>query len=259
MQETLSANSITSGLNTRFIGRRVLYYPSLTSTMDVAKREAITGAPEGTVIVADEQVAGRGRMGRTWLSPAGSIALSVILYPGVAHLPFLIMLASLSVVHSVEAVTGLKPQIKWPNDVLINGKKVCGILTESSVKGNSAKFAVIGIGINVNLEPDDLPDIGPVATSLSMELGREVSRLDLVKGLLVDMERLYLGLAQGKQAIHREWRDRMVTLGRRVEVRADGNVYKGVAESVTEEGSLVLRQENGNIRVFTAGDVTLRG
>ncbi|GAH88453.1 unnamed protein product, partial [marine sediment metagenome] len=112
--------------------------------MEVAKQEAQLGAVEGTVIIADEQTAGRGRIKRVWLSPKGSVALSIILYPSVVNLPSLIMLASLAVVHSIEAVTGLKPQVKWPNDVLVNDKKVCGILIESSVRGNIVDYAIIG-------------------------------------------------------------------------------------------------------------------
>ena len=112
LKDTLSAASITEDLENRFIGQRVIYYPSLTSTMEAAKQEAQEGAAEGTVIVADEQTAGRGRLKRTWLSPRGSIALSVVLYPELAHLPSLIMLASLAVLHSIKVTTGLKSQIK---------------------------------------------------------------------------------------------------------------------------------------------------
>ena len=126
--DSLSADSISRDLETRFVGQRVMYYPSLTSTMEAARQEAQQGVVEGTVVVAGEQTAGKGRLKRAWLSPGGNIALSVILRPGVADLSSLIMLASLAVVHSIETVTGLKSQIKLPNDVLINGKKVCGIL-----------------------------------------------------------------------------------------------------------------------------------
>lgn len=149
--------------------------------MEVAKREAQRGAVEGLVVIADEQTAGRGRIGRTWLSPKGSIALSIILYPDVAYLPFLIMLASLGVVHSIKAVTGLKSSIKWPNDVLVNNRKVCGILIESELRGNIADYAIIGIGINVNLRLADFPKISQIATSLSHELGRDISRLDIIR------------------------------------------------------------------------------
>ena len=256
--DSLSAASITDNLETHFIGQRVIFYPRLASTMEVAKREAARrGAAEGTVIVADEQTAGKGRLKRIWLSPKGNIALSVILYPDVAYLTSLIMVASLAVVHSIETVTGLKSQVKWPNDVLINGRKVCGILIESDVRGNIVDYAIIGIGVNVNLRLYDFPDILSTATSLSHELGREVSRLDVIRQLLVEIERLYLTLQAGG-SIYEEWRDSLVTLGRRVRVKSGKTTYDGIAESVTIDGSLLLRRSDGSLSKIVSGDVTLR-
>ncbi|MBA7560312.1 Bifunctional ligase/repressor BirA [subsurface metagenome] len=257
VENNLSPASITSNLGTNFVGQRVIYYPSLTSTMEVAKQEAQLGAVDGTVVIADEQTAGRGRIKRVWLSPKGSIALSIILYPSVVNLPSLIMLASLAVVHSIEAVTGLRSQVKWPNDVLINGRKVCGILIESSVRGNIVDYAIIGIGVNVNLRLSDFPEILSTATSLSAELGRDVSRLRVIRRLLAEVERLYLALQAGG-SIYEEWRDSLVTLGRRVRVKSGKIVYEGVAESVARDGSLLLRHSNGNLSKIVAGDVTLR-
>ena len=257
VDNSLSPTAITNDLETRFIGQRVIYYPSLTSTMEVAKREAQQGAAEGTIIIADEQSAGKGRMKRLWLSPRGSIALSVVLYPDVAYLPSLVMLASLAVVHSIEAVTGLKAQVKWPNDVLIHGKKVCGILVESELRRNIVDYTIIGIGINVNLRLSDFPEILPIATSLSDELGREVSRLELIRRLLVEIESLYLALPVG-ESIYEEWRDRLVNLGRRVSVEWGTTRYEGIAESVDRDGSLLLRCSDDSLTKIMAGDVILR-
>ncbi len=256
-KSSLSSASITGNLPTRFVGQRVIYYPSLTSTMEIARQEARQGAEEGTVIIADEQTAGRGRLKRAWLSPRGNIALSVILRPHMAHLHSLVMLASLAVVHSIEAVTGLKPRIKWPNDVLIAGKKVCGILIESHVQRKRVDYAIMGIGINVNLRPGDFPDISPTATSLSGELGRDIPRLSLVRHLLVEIERLYLALSAG-QSIYGEWQDRLVTLGKRVRVTSADTTQEGTAESVAEDGSLRLRRPDGSLVKILTGDVTLR-
>ncbi len=257
MDDSLSPASVTDNLETHFIGQRVICYPTLTSTMDVAKQETQQGAVEGTVIIADEQTGGKGRMKRTWLSPKGNISLSIILYPSVVYLPSLIMLASLAVVHSIEAVTGLKPQVKWPNDVLVNGRKVCGILIESDVRGEIVDYAIIGIGVNVNLRPSDFPEISSTATSLSNELGKDVSRLSLIRHLLVEVERLYLALPTGG-SIFEEWRDSLVTLGRRVQVKSGKTVYEGIAQSVARDGSLLLRQPDGSLTKIVAGDVTLR-
>ena len=169
-RSNISPASITNELDTHIIGQKVIYYPRLSSTMVVAKQEAQLGAAEGTVIITGEQTAGKGRLKRIWLSPKGNIALSVILYPTLPYLSSLIMLASLAVARSIKAVTGLKCQVKWPNDVLINGKKVCGILIESEVRRDIVGYAIIGIGINVNLRLADFPEIMPTATSLSHEL-----------------------------------------------------------------------------------------
>ena len=256
-EDSLSLASISKGLKTRFVGQRVIHYPSLTSTMEVAKREAQQGAAEGTVVIADEQTAGKGRLERVWLSPRGNIAMSIILYPSLSYLPSLIMLASLAVVRSIEAATGLKSQIKWPNDVLINGRKVCGILIESDVQGNTVNYSIIGIGINVNIRLADFPEILPIATSLSHELGRDVSRLSVIRYLLVEIEKLYLTLSTGG-SVYQEWRDSLVTVGRRVRVTTGQAIYEGVAESVAADGSLLLRGSDGSLTKIVAGDVTLR-
>ncbi|GAH50731.1 unnamed protein product, partial [marine sediment metagenome] len=186
----------------------------------------------------------------------GSIALSIILYPSLVYLPSLIMLASLAVVHSIEAVAGLKSQVKWPNDVLVNGRKVCGILIESDVQGDTAVYAIIGIGVNVNLRISDFPEILPLATSLSDELGRDISLLSLIRRLLVEIEGLYLTLLAGG-TIYEEWRDNLVTLGKKVHVDSGKIRYEGIAESVARDGSLLLRHSDGSLTKIVAGDVTL--
>lgn len=257
MENNLSPASVTNNLKTRFIGQRVIHYPTLTSTMKVARREAQQGAMEGTTITAEEQTAGRGRIKRVWLSPKGSIALSVILYPSLLLLPSLIMLASLAVVHCIEVVTSLKPQIKWPNDILINNKKAGGILIESEMRGNAVDYAIIGIGLNVNIKLSNLPEIQPIATSLSDELGEELSRLDIIRQLLVEIERLYLTLQAGG-SVFEEWQDRLVTLGKRVHIKQDETRYEGIAESVARDGSLLLRLPDGSLMRIVAGDVTMQ-
>jgi BirA family biotin operon repressor/biotin-[acetyl-CoA-carboxylase] ligase len=253
----LSPVSITDNLGTTIIGQRVDYYTRLTSTMDIARREARQRAAEGTVIIAGEQTEGRGRVKRSWLSPQGNIALSVILYPGISCLPYLVMLASLAVVHSIEAVTGLKSQIKWPNDVLIMGKKVSGILIENKVKASEVDYSIIGIGINIGLRLADSPEISAIATSLNDELGRDVPPVDVIRHLLVEMERLYLALPGG-ESIYEEWRDRLVTLGKRVYVESGNGRLEGIAESVDRSGALMLRNADGSTTRIVAGDVILR-
>jgi BirA family biotin operon repressor/biotin-[acetyl-CoA-carboxylase] ligase len=258
VEDSLTSKSITGGLATRFVGQRVVHCSKTASTMEVARKEAIKGTVEGTVVISDVQTAGRGRLGRIWQSPRGCIALSVVLYPDIELLPSLIMVASLAVVHAIADTTVLKSKIKWPNDIMIGGKKVGGVLVESEVRDSDIDYAIIGIGINVNLEASALGELALPATSLSDELGKRLSRLELVRKLLVEIERMYLS-AQSSEAIYREWRDSLETLGRRVQARSGDRVYEGVAESVGKDGSLWLRHRDGSLTHILAGDVTLQG
>ena len=256
-RDELAAESITQNLGTRIIGQRVLYLSSVTSTNDIAKQEAQQKATEGTIIVASEQTAGKGRMKRVWASPRGTLAYSVILYPSITQLPYLTMIASLSVIQAIREITGLKAGIKWPNDIQINGKKVCGILIENSTRGNAVDYAVIGIGVNVNLNPAEYPEIAETATSLSNELTREIALTPLIRQLLVKMDTLYESL-NNKNTIFREWRDNLTTLGQYVRVTSGETIYDGTAEFVEWDGSLVLRQSDGTQIRIHQGDVTLR-
>ncbi len=257
MEEKLTQASITRDLNTGFVGQKIIYRSKVPSTMELARKEALAGAPEGTVVIADRQTAGKGRMGRSWLSPSGCIALSVVLYTRVIYLSSLIMVASLAVMNSIKFVTGLNPQIKWPNDVMINGKKVCGILIESGVKDSDTNYAIIGIGINVNLKTACLDNVLTPATSLSDELGREVSGLAIVRRLLQEVECLYRS-AQNSEAVYRNWRQNLETLGKWVNARSGNEVYEGFAEDVEKDGSLILRLRDGSLKRITTGDVTLK-
>lgn len=257
MESDLSPSLITTGLNTKFVGQNVIYLPVTTSTMDVAREEVKKGAPEGTAVIAGEQTSGRGRLNRNWVtSPDSCIAVSVILYPNIKTLPYLIMIASLAVVESIRATTGLKAQIKWPNDVLIGGKKVCGILIENGFRGNTVS-SVIGIGVNVNLKCGEIPDIANTATSLSDGLGKNVSRLEVLRAMFEAMEKLYID-AKTDGSVFREWRDNLITLGKRVKVTSPQSVQEGVAESVNPDGSLMLRKPDGQLVKIVAEDVTLR-
>jgi len=209
------------------------------------------------VVIAERQTAGRGRLKRTWFAPEGNIAFSVVLYPRLTDLPSLIMLASLAVTHSIEAVTGVRCQIKWPNDVLINGRKVCGILIETDVRKEEVNYAIIGIGINVNLSPSDFLEIESTATSLSKEIGKKVPQLTLVRTLLLELDRLYSAL-RARKSLYEEWRDNLVTLGRHVRATSNEGIQEGIAESVDPGGSLWLRTHDGRLVRIVAGDVTLR-
>jgi BirA family transcriptional regulator, biotin operon repressor / biotin---[acetyl-CoA-carboxylase] ligase len=252
----LVTTAIMAKLNTEFIGRRIVYHPVLPSTMDAARQEARRGATEGTVVIAGEQTRGRGRLKRNWVSPAGSIALSIILYPDTARLPYLIMIASLAAVRSIESLTGVKAGIKWPNDVLIRGKKVGGILIENEVKGRRA-VSITGIGINVDVKVDGYQEIAGTAASLESTSGGPL-RISLMAALLNEYEALYRQMPDSG-SIFESWRERLLTLGQPVTATgADGSI-EGVAEDVDETGALIIRTADRKLIKVVAGDVTLRG
>ncbi|MSQ14768.1 MAG: biotin--[acetyl-CoA-carboxylase] ligase [Dehalococcoidia bacterium] len=252
-------HGITSGLNTIFMGQTLRHYSLASSTMDIAREEAHKKMPEGTTIIADQQTAGRGRLQRQWEAPAGSsVLLSVVLYPNPQLVTSLTMIGCLAVVYAIEEATGLSPAIKWPNDVLINGKKVCGVIVESEFLPDGGCQAILGVGLNVNFNPSMLSDVIYPATTLSAELGREVSRVVIVQSLLRSLERLYLS-AKESRPLHEEWKQHLDTIGKPVRVTQGNSVEEGIAEGVNSDGSLVLRRRDGTTTTIIAGDVTLRG
>ena len=260
MSERLDLDRLQSLLRTEFAGRSVSYHQSVTSTMEVAKREAESGAVEGTAVIAEEQTAGRGRMGRSWVSPPGvSLYLTVVLRPTLEQLRYLAVIAPLAVCQAVEETTGLLPRIKWPNDVAIGDKKVSGILVQSELAGDEVQFALAGIGINVNLDASAYAEIAQIATSLRAELGREVSREEVLAATLNHLETLYQALRRG-EVVSMAWKHRLDTLGKHVRVQsADGSVLEqGVAVDADSDGSLILRRDDGSHVRVEAGEVTLR-
>jgi BirA family transcriptional regulator, biotin operon repressor / biotin---[acetyl-CoA-carboxylase] ligase len=254
LEDELSPQNILNKLHTEFMGQKVIYYPSLESTMDAARREAQWGAVAGTIIVAGEQTAARGRLQRTWISPRGQLAFSIILRPNIDHLPVLIMISSVAVVYAIQKATRLRAQIKWPNDILLREKKVCGILIENDIRKNSLKHSIIGIGLNINLNYRDYPEIKSTATSLDYEFGLEISRVHLLCQILSEFEKLYYLLPQ-HDSIFEQWEDLLSTLGLRVSVNMGEKSYDGIAESVNRDGSLMLRQKDGALIKVVSGDV----
>lgn len=253
---TLDIDSVNSALNTQRFGRRIVYRESCDSTMNLARREAEAGADEGTVIIAEEQTAGRGRFGRSWVSPAGkNLYLTMVARPVADRLRVLSMAAPLAVCHAVREVTGLRPVIKWPNDVLIDGRKLSGVLIESEIAGTDVRFSLIGMGVNVDLDVASAPDIASIATSLLEETGKEVSRETVLATLLNRFEVLY---GSPVPALVDAWRSHLETLGREVTVTIGGESHHGSAEDVDGHGNLILRLADGQRMTFEAGEVSLR-
>ncbi|HEY5640145.1 MAG TPA: biotin--[acetyl-CoA-carboxylase] ligase [Dehalococcoidia bacterium] len=242
-------------LRTEEIGCRINYLATTPSTMDVARGEAANGAPHGAVVIAEEQTAGRGRFGRRWVSPAGkNLYLTLVLRPAAGRLRALSMMVPLAVCRAVEAVTPLRPVIKWPNDVLVGERKLAGVLIEGESSGAELTFALAGIGINVN-DPIDDAEIAGIATSLLRELGEEVPRERVLAALLNELADAYYAPPED---VRSGWRSRIATLGHTVRLTFRDETYEGTAEDVDDEGSLILRLADGGRRTFEAGEVTLR-
>ena len=248
--------ALRSGLFTRLVGRRILYYKELSSTMDEASRLAEAGTEEGTVVITERQTAGRGRFGRNWVSPEGNLYFSVVFRPSRSVLPLLTMVSGVAVVRTVRKVTGLSPAIKWPNDVLVDGKKVSGILVEAVAEGTSVRDAVVGIGVNIKLDPPDIHALGGLANGLENAAGKPVAKDAVLRQLLLELDTLYLQATAGKAPLD-EWRGLLQTLGRRVTVSWREESWVGQAEGVDETGNLLLRLDDGRLVTMTVGDVTL--
>jgi len=248
---------------------KAVYLPTTGSTNDVAKDLAGQGAPEGTVVVADEQTAGRGRMGRRWLAPPGVCLLCSILFrPDLppTQAQRLTMICALATADAVGKVAGLRVALKWPNDLIVKPearspksqewRKLGGILTETGVIGERLDFVVVGIGVNVNVPLQALPDLAPDATSILAETGRRVDRAVLLATLLAGVEERYRRLRAGDSP-YAEWAARLATLGKSVMATLPQGRLAGVAEGVDEDGALLLRTSDGVLHRLLAGDVTL--
>ncbi len=255
--QNLVPQTLKKGLYTQIVGSRILHFKELDSTMNKAAVEAERGTPDGTVVLCDRQTSGRGRFNRVWVSPAGNLILSVVLRPTLDTLPFVSILAALAVARTIESETSLDPVIKWPNDVLVRGRKICGLLVENSLQGREVRHSIVGIGLNVELDPTDNPEISSIATSLRLETGHDFDMSALLLRLLHELDTLYVALNNGQSPVP-AWRRYLHTLGKRVEVQWGAELVTGCAEDVDENGHLLLRRDNGALLTLNAGEVTLK-
>ncbi|MBI4355888.1 MAG: biotin--[acetyl-CoA-carboxylase] ligase [Candidatus Omnitrophica bacterium] len=253
--DRLTEPELTWRLGTRLIGSQVLAFQEVDSTMDLAHEWAKQGAGEGTVIVADAQRSGRGRFGRVWTSPPGTgIYCSILLRPqrDPEELSGLTLLGAVAVAEAVHLTTHLTPAIRWPNDLLIEDRKIAGILTETQRQAQEPPHIVMGIGINVNTPAALLP---PEAGSLTEAAGLPVDRLALARALLQQLDRYYLAWLAGETAsIHQAWRRHLTTLGHEVTIQQRDRTLTGTAVDVTETGALVLRGADGITQTIHAAD-----
>ncbi|HEY1014073.1 MAG TPA: biotin--[acetyl-CoA-carboxylase] ligase [Herpetosiphonaceae bacterium] len=254
----------TTGLQTLAIGREIRAFDVLESTNTTLRAAAAAGAAEGLVALADEQTAGRGRRGRSWAAPPGSsLLVSALIRPHwlqSAEAFWLTKLAAVALAEAVEQATGLRPALKWPNDLQLGGRKLAGILVEVEAQPlASLRWAVIGCGVNVNWRPADDPSITQAATSLAEELGAPADRAALLRQLLLALDRHYAALRMGRrEALHDAWRGRLATIGQPVLVDLGGTALEGVAEDVAADGALLVRTADGRLERILAGDVSIR-
>jgi BirA family transcriptional regulator, biotin operon repressor / biotin---[acetyl-CoA-carboxylase] ligase len=260
--ERVSADEIRLGLKTKFLGQSIHYENTVDSTQRVAHRLAYDQSLEGTVVVAEEQTLGRGRMERKWYSPKYTgIWMSIILRPKIPlpKAPQLTLIAAVAVVQAIEELTELTPQIKWPNDILINGKKMTGILTELQAEADQINSVIIGMGINVNQKLEDFPiELREIATSLAIEQGVYFSRSAIIRSVLTHLEKLYiLYLEKGFFPIKILWESYAISIGKTIKARTLSNVIEGKALGITDDGILKIEDHLGEIHYIYSADIEL--
>jgi BirA family biotin operon repressor/biotin-[acetyl-CoA-carboxylase] ligase len=247
---------VARGLNTEFIAKKIYYFDTVASTMDVATQLGIKGSSEGTIILSETQTKGRGRLGRAWFSPKyKGIYLSLILRPKImpAQASLLTLLSAVSICEAIRGITDLDTQIKWPNDILLNHKKLGGILTELSAEMDRVNFVVIGMGLNVN---NDKKTLTSGTASLKEQKKENVNRIGLLQEILRRIETNYLLFQKkGAHPIIEKWREHNITLGKRVKVYCQKEHIEGQAIDIDVDGGLLIRKDSGVIEKVMAGDV----
>jgi len=261
--DILTPSEITPLLKTGRFGKTIHYFHTLESTNSQAYELAIQGAEEGEVVIAESQSKGRGRLGRIWFSPPYlNLYLSVILRPEIPpHQASLItLMAAVAAVEAIEIYSGLRPLIKWPNDILMNGRKMAGLLNEIKSEADRIHFVILGIGINLNIDQKMFPkEIQTLATSLKEETGKVVSRKTFVAYLLQELEKWYnIFLEEGKTAILKSWRRWAQIKGKQVKITSFGETMRGTAIDVDPDGALIIKTEDGERKRVVAGDIEYR-
>jgi BirA family biotin operon repressor/biotin-[acetyl-CoA-carboxylase] ligase len=259
----LTPGEIRYGLNTIIFGKRdIVHYREIDSTNNRARDFADRDYPEGTLIVAEDQTAGRGRMGRRWHSPAGmGICMSIILRPKLSpgEAPLITLMTAVAVAETLSSLLQLNVRIKWPNDILVNDKKIAGILTEMNATRDSIHYIVLGLGMNVNTPIEILPDdISALATSVFIETGKPFKRAAIVRTFLEFFEHYYQLLhSEGSEPILHRWKEFSRIVGQRIRVDAVNDTFVGKVVDIDRSGVLLLEDETGKVQRIISGDVSL--
>jgi BirA family biotin operon repressor/biotin-[acetyl-CoA-carboxylase] ligase len=261
--DVLHADDLVARLGkTEVVGRDIRVFQETTSTNDVVEKLARDGVKEGVVVFAESQTKGRGRLGRKWISPAGKgLWFSILLRPDLRpqEATQLTIAAATTLWRAIHTTTGISAEVKWPNDILIRGKKVAGILTEMSAELDRVKHLILGIGVDVNLTASEFPaDVRKIATSLRAELGKPLLRAELATAILRELDREYARVCGGNFAdVADEWEERCTTIGQQVTISIGERKIRGRAESLDDDGALLVRTEHGRLERIIGGDVTL--
>lgn len=258
--DLLRTDDIKSGLKTKTIGKQILLLPEAASTNTLAMEMAAKDASEGTVVIAETQTAGKGRLGRKWISPKGNLYFSVILRPNIPiqAAPLITLVGAVAVVSAIRTICQLPAAIKWPNDVLLRDRKVAGLLTEMSAEPDRVRHIALGIGVNVNMDQTNLPaNIAPLATTLGIEGGQEYNRNILLQQILRELDNRYELFPANSGEILKEWEAYNMTIGNRVAIGGPAETLEGLAQGVDGEGRLIIRLGDGALRTVAAGDVTI--
>lgn len=271
----LNAYEIACGLNTSIVGREVLYFDSLDSTNNYARKLAAEGCSDGISIIAGQQTAGKGRLGRSWISPPDKgIYISIVLKPPLApaETPIFTLAAAVAVANAISEATGMEAGIKWPNDLIIEGRKVCGILLEMSSEADRVNYIILGIGINYSQNKEDFPEelrnraISLKAAAISridnigVTVGPGFSRLSVVRSILRELDDVtQLVITDNNAKVLEMWRNKSVTLGREVSFKIKDTEYTGTAADITADGRLLVACHDGIRRELLSGEVSVRG
>jgi BirA family biotin operon repressor/biotin-[acetyl-CoA-carboxylase] ligase len=247
---------------TRVVGRDIRVFEETTSTNDVIEKLARDGVKEGAVVFAESQTGGRGRLGRKWMSPPRQgLWFSVLLRPKLRpqEVTQLTIASATALRRAIKTVTGRLPEIKWPNDLLFDGKKVVGILTEMSAEVDCVRYVILGIGVDVNQDAAEFPaELRRLATSLKLVTGRKISRAELAVEMLRELDADYARIGAGQfSQLADEWETGCATLGKNVAVQMGVRKIRGCAEALDDDGALLVRTEHGHLERITGGDVTL--
>ena len=254
--DTSFIDEISQGLNTKIIGRTFYHFKTIDSTNLYAKNLVKEDVEEGVVVIADIQSSGRGRKDRIWSSPEGGLWFSVLLYPNIhpKHGMLITMASSIAVAQCIKDVVGLDSEIKWPNDILLNGRKVCGILTELEADNDKINYTVVGIGLNVNNQLEK--ELLGVATTLKEEVGNQVSRVEILRSIIKNLDENYNRLISGDYGFIRDlWLSNTNIIGKKIQVEDGKTVITGIVSDVDERGCLILDTDAGQDKIVS-GDIT---